>query len=655
MINKKNFIALSLCVMLILIYAVLYVNQGSASAYLTKIGIDKDETLRIYNAEHADTKLADNFYRDSDIFNDLQINKYVYHFTISENSKFFKKNYIYSIYPEFQTLKMPIEYAYMKVHGDKYGNFVSKEKLKLDKLGPIQINLVMNGKIFYWLIFGLFTILFACYFLPFAISKLQSYMRKVHQNNTIVAPPPHRSIFTYLFILYILSLSLFLISQYNMVSLEGDNWLMSAVYDSFYMPYNTTIGWQRGRHFADLFMSLSMRPFGEMLISLGMKPLHAFNIFASIFTLLFYGIFFIACSTFLWLLNNRRNFKMIFVLVSLMFLLIIDGRIDYVTTAAYIGSAGIALLVWLPILYFFIYQKVFRIGSNLYLQSSMLFFCVYMASFQTETSTLPIFGLTLLMSIYMYIFRKHFITSLYTYYHMGLVIVLVPIAFMLTMISGRGQTQIGVMEKTTFFENITYVWHSINAFSSCIVIAGFIYFLYLILCCIKNRQLETSIYFQVIALFVGLLGVIGLACIRVPGVWLEIMLIGLILSLRIVKFIQNQNALLCLCGNFIFVGFVFCAILQNVNILERNFVKYYNMNTQETLIALFQNAEKNQVKEIVLTPKDIAQMSLGLQSLSDDWRAWPNRDISAWMKRYYVKTYIPISVSSNDKTDNNKE
>ena len=438
-----------------------------------------------------------------------------------------------------------------------------------------------------------------------------------------------------------------------MVSLEGDNWLMSAVYDSFYMPYNTTIGWQRGRHFADLFMSLSMRPFGEMLITLGMQPLRAFNIFASILTLLFYGIFFTACSTFLWLLNNKREFKTIFVLVSLVFLLIIDGRMDYVTTAAYIGSASIALLVWLPILYFFIYQKVFRVGSSLYLQSSILFFFVYMASFQTETSTLPIFGLTLLMSIYMYLYRKQFVVSYYTYYHMGLFLILVPIAFSLTMISGRGQTQVDVMEKTTLFDNITYVWHTINSFSSCIVIAGFIYLIYLVICCVRQRSIEQTMYFQISSLFVGLLGVIGLACIRVPGIWLEIMLIGLILSQLLLKLIQNQNALLSWCGNFVFVGFIFCAILQNINIFERNFVKYYQANTQKTLIALFQNAEKTDSKEIVLTPKDIATMNLELQSLSDDERAWPNRDISAWMKRYYIKSYIPIRVSSNNEENNN--
>lgn len=437
-----------------------------------------------------------------------------------------------------------------------------------------------------------------------------------------------------------------------MVSLEGDNWLMSAVYDSFYMPYNTTIGWQRGRHFADLFMSLSMRPFGEMLITLGMQPLRAFNIFASIFTLLFYGIFFLVCSTFLWLLNNKKEFKTIFVLVSLMFLLIIDGRIDYVTTAAYIGSASIALLVWLPILYFFMYQKVFRISSNLYLQSAILFFFVYMASFQTETSTLPVFGLTLLMSVYMYLYRKQFITSYYTYYHIGLFLILVPIAFMLTMVSGRGQTQVGVMEKTTFFDNLIYVWHTINPFSSFIVIAGFIYLIYLAICCIKQRSLEVSAYFQISTLFVGLLGVVGLACIRVPGVWLEIMLIGLILAHLILKLAWNQNAILSSVGNFMLVGFIFCAILQNINIFERKFVKYYQTNTQDTLIALFKDAEKNNAKEIVLTPKDIATMKLELQSLSDDETAWPNRDISAWMKRYYIHSYIPIRVSSNHETDN---
>lgn len=232
--KKRLFLALSLCSVLILIYIVLYAGQGQGTASLTKIGIDRDETLKLYNSWHADTKLSNSFYSDEDIFKDSQIKKYVYHFTLSANSRIFRKNYIYNIYPEFNTMQNPIEYAYMQIHGDKYGSLVSSEKLKLDNIGPISINLVMNNKIFYWLIFGIFAILFICYVVPFVLRKIQLAMINILQPTlnklqplisknigqsstmTMIAPPPTEAPF-HIYLLYILShwrCSLYLIATW---------------------------------------------------------------------------------------------------------------------------------------------------------------------------------------------------------------------------------------------------------------------------------------------------------------------------------------------------------------------------------------------------------------------------------------------------------
>ncbi|MDY4399482.1 hypothetical protein [Helicobacter bilis] len=652
-VKKQFLIAMSICIILSILYVVLYSAQGNTTAYLTKININKHETIDLYNREHKDTKKFDDYPANEDIFLDTQIDKYVYSFVLSPNSKIFRKNFIYNIYPDFYNLHEDIEYAYMNTHGDKYGNLVSIQKIAEDSIGPVAIMRSMNDEVLSWLLISFVIVVFVCVVMPICVSKTQDYINKIYVNKNICnqytkiqafTPPP--PVYPYLFILYVILLSLFLVVQYGMVSLDGDNWLMSSVYDSFYMPYDTTIGWQRGRHFADLFMSLSMRPFGEMLVALGVSPIRAFNIFASFFTLVFYGMFFIGSSVFIWLCNGKQQFKTIFILVSLVFLLIINGRFDYVTTGAYIGSAGIALLVFLPILYFFMYKKVFLLSSNIYLQSGLLFFLVYMASFQTEPSTLPIFGLTLLLSFYMYWRRDNFGISCFTYYHMGLFLILVPTAFVLTMISGRGQTQVGVMEKTTLFGNMMHVFKEINAFSIFVVSVGLLYFIYLVVYCIKHAKITEILYLKIAALFVGLLGVVGFACIKVPGVWFEVMLIALVLILTLLEIANGDNIVKAWCSNFLLVGFVFCAILQNVNIFERNFIKYYNLNTQDTLISLFQHAETNNLKEIVLTPQDVETMLLSFQRLSDDERAWPNRDISAWMQRYYVRTYIPIRVSN---------
>lgn len=644
-IKRNMLFAVSICILLSILYVVLYLAQGDTTAHLIRININKHETISLYNREHKDTKRIDDYYTDQDIFLDDQIDKYVYSFTLSPDSKIFRKNFIYNIYPNFSVLGKDIEYAYMINHGDKFGNLVSTQKITENNIEAIPIIRSLNDNVLYWLFTSYVVILFVGVSIPICVNRIQNCVSGATCDARMgiqIIPPP---LYSYLFIFYILLLGLFLITQYSMISLDGDNWLMSSVYDSFYMPYDTTIGWQRGRHFADLFISLSMRPLGEMFVVLGMSPIRAFNIFASFFTVIFYFMFFISSSLFVWLLNAKKQFRLIFVLVSLGFLLIIDGRFDYITTAAYIGSAGIALLIFLPILYFFIYKKTVLLGNNIYLQSGLLFFFVYMASFQTETSTLPIFGLTLLMLLYMYWRRSSFAIPYFIYYHMGLFLILVPLAFILTMISGRGQTQLNVVEKTTLFENMIYVFREVNMFNMCIIVIGFIYFIYLVVHWKKKREITEVVYFKITVLFVGLLGTVGFACIKVPGIWFEVMLIALVLILALLEFATCTHVVKAWCSNFLLVGFIFCAILQNVNIFERNFVKYHNLNTQDTLISLFQYAEEKGLKEIILTSKDIEAMRLSIQRLSKDEREWPNRDISAWMQRYYTRTYIPIMVN----------
>ena len=207
-VKKQFLIAMSICIILSILYVVLYSAQGNTTAYLTKININKHETIDLYNREHKDTKKFDDYPANEDIFLDTQIDKYVYSFVLSPNSKIFRKNFIYNIYPDFYNLHEDIEYAYMNTHGDKYGNLVSIQKIAEDSMGPVAIMRSMNDEVLSWLLISFVVVVFVCVVMPICVSKTQDYINKIYVNKNICnqytkiqafTPPPPPYIRIYLF------------------------------------------------------------------------------------------------------------------------------------------------------------------------------------------------------------------------------------------------------------------------------------------------------------------------------------------------------------------------------------------------------------------------------------------------------------------------
>ncbi|WP_281650537.1 hypothetical protein [Helicobacter bilis] len=207
-VKKQFLIAMSICIILSILYVVLYSAQGNTTAHLIKLNLSKHETIELYNREHQDTKNVDDYYTDENIFLDTRIDKYVYSFVLSPNSKIFRKNFIYNIYPDFHNLHESIEYAYMANHGDKYGNLVSTQKIAEDSIGPVAIMRSMNDEVLSWLLISFVVVVFVCVVMPICVSKTQDYINKIYVNKNIYnqytkiqafTPPPPPYIRIYLF------------------------------------------------------------------------------------------------------------------------------------------------------------------------------------------------------------------------------------------------------------------------------------------------------------------------------------------------------------------------------------------------------------------------------------------------------------------------
>ena len=268
------------------------------------------------------------------------------------------------------------------------------------------INYILKIKINFIIILAVIILAILCIYLllPY-LNSIELSISIIENDNNLNFTNKILNIVFYIILFLIL---IIILSSQFIIPIKGDDWVMSSRY-GFYNIYEFGGSfWQRGRHFADMLMSLDMFPFGNILISFGIEPFYAFKISKAIFSLIYYCILGISLSLFIYILNDKRNYKIIF-LVMLLYILLISNFVIlyYVDVAAYIGTAGISILIWLPILYYFVYDEEFILGRNKILYYSIFTYLIYFATFSIEPSSLTIAGLSLFILIYYNIFNNY--------------------------------------------------------------------------------------------------------------------------------------------------------------------------------------------------------------------------------------------------------
>ena len=651
--NKNLFLKIYIPFVIIISVALIILQiLGSKNriGYLTDFSLNIERMLNLYDLENINNELDEEGLKNF-ILNNENITNYIYHFRIRYYDKTFRNNDIYGVYPDLSNLPDYMENAEMDGDGSPYGNFISdKKEISEDKID--NINYILKIKINFIIILAVIILAILCIYLllPY-LNSIELSISIIENDNNLNFTNKILNIAFYIILFLIL---IIILSSQFIIPIQGDDWVYSSNYPLYNIFKFSGSFWQRGRHFADMLMSLPMFPFGNILVSFGIEPFYALKILKAIFSLIYYCILSISLSFFICILNNKRNYKIIF-LTILCYIVLISNSSDlyYTNVAAYIGTAGISILIWLPMLYYFIYEKEFILGRNKILYYSIFTYLIYFATFTIEPTSLTISGLSLFILIYyINIDKKIFAENhsskpkKYIIFFLILFIISTAIAFLSTLFSGRGKTQIKVVDNSSLIDNIINAFADFGIFENFLILFAVIYIIFLISKFIKLKKISKIDYICFSVLFVTLLGIFGFSAIKLKtsNILLEFLLIFSVLLLKLLENI-NKKTVLSVISYFIIISAIVIMGMQIYvdynSLLQNKFHEDYKSDYK--LLQLFIEADKLGNREIILNKDDIKNYKLEIQRIANDSSKWPNRDISFWMYQYgYTKKLIKI-------------
>ncbi|MGL4986967.1 MAG: hypothetical protein ACRC5H_07515 [Treponemataceae bacterium] len=432
----------------------------------------------------------------------------------------------------------------------------------------------------------------------------------------------------------------------------GDDWGYATHGDVFYNLFNFTniYGWQRGRHFADILMSIAMLPFGRILYNLGVDALLAQKIAKSLVGTFFIFVQVTSLSYLVYFLNNKKNFKMIFSIITMISLYLFSYyRIFHFTiTAAYIASLGFSLLAWIPFAYYWSLQREFAFfKNNPIFASAVWIFILYCASFTIEQSSLAITGLSFFMIFYYILSAK---TSLiktkekipsYLLILLFVHIILTTIAFSINaLFSARGRWQKEIISESNIStaKRLSHVFLDQPLLISCIFVVGIIFVIFYISKFLKTKKITKEDYISFSFIFTGLLGVCAFSFIMASYTSCLIFIsVGILLS--ILNHAEKKSFMAIILAPTLLVFFI------NINLNRFSDSQFLKNDSDRYLVNMFIEAEKNNLEEIIISKEENNTVKdQGLMTESDFIF---NTSISSWMQKYeYTKKIIPIRVDS---------
>ncbi|ADK31314.1 hypothetical protein [Brachyspira pilosicoli] len=466
-----------------------------------------------------------------------------------------------------------------------------------------------------------------------------------------------------LFVIYIIILA-FIIFSINFVNgPNNDIFWYGTNYDIFYNIYDFKgYFWQRGRHFGDILMASYMRPFGTILINVfNIDPFKSLMITKSLFTIIYLFLTSFSVSLFVWTINNKKNYRLIFVLVSL-YICNYANINYYITLACYVGGFGFSMLIFYPMIYYFVYGKEILLFKNKNMNYMLYFLLLYFAAFSMEPTSTTLAGFSFFIILYLFIRNSNLFLdnninkpNYYILFTLILTIVLTLISFSLTaFFSGRGKWQSQRISNTTIMDSIINKFSSLAIFNKILILLGILYLVYLLFILLKNKKIIKEYYIYFSISFTALFLILFFYSIDAPTIYAQLILLFALFVIILLKNIHNKNIMFSLFSNFIIFFLIFTMSL--------NLLKYHDnmMRTYKTtfrdwniVIQIYKDAYNNNINEIVINKDDIENLKLGTifykppkkgYGYDDDPRTHPNAMLSEFMQRYYIDKYIPIRV-----------
>ncbi|SUW08828.1 Uncharacterised protein [Brachyspira pilosicoli] len=466
-----------------------------------------------------------------------------------------------------------------------------------------------------------------------------------------------------LFVIYIIILA-FIIFSINFVNgPNNDIFWYGTNYDIFYNIYDFKgYFWQRGRHFGDILMASYMRPFGTILINVfNIDPFKSLMITKSLFTIIYLFLTSFSVSLFVWTINNKKNYRLIFVLVSL-YICNYANINYYITLACYVGGFGFSMLIFYPMIYYFVYGKEILLFKNKNMNYMLYFLLLYFAAFSMEPTSTTLAGFSFFIILYLFIRNSNLFLdnninkpNYYILFTLILTIVLTLISFSLTaFFSGRGKWQSQRISNTTIMDSIINKFSSLAIFNKILILLGILYLVYLLFILLKNKKIIKEYYIYFSISFTALFLILFFYSIDAPTIYAQLILLFALFVIILLKNIHNKNIMFSLFSNFIIFFLIFTMSL--------NLLKYHDnmMRTYKTtfrdwniVLQIYKDAYNNNINEIVINKDDIENLKLGTifykppkkgYGYDDDPRTHPNAMLSEFMQRYYIDKYIPIRV-----------
>ena len=623
--------------------------------YLTDFNLNIERTLELNNLNDInesftiDDKLDKESIKNYLITND-NITNYVYQFRIRYYDKVFKNSDIYGVYVDLSNLPDYMKNAEMEEGGSPYGNFVSDKYLEYDD--KIEVSYKLSLKFRLYMILAILIIILIRLNFGYRLNNILNkyiYMPEnepqYNQKNIFRNINPYSVIFVLSFIF----LLLFIIFYGYITPIFGDDYIFATNYEIYNIYDFTGRFFSRGRHITDMLILLNMKPFGMFLMNFGIEPFWALKISQTIlYTAYFFFAFFLV-SYFIFIINNRKNFKMIFLIIApMIFYLFMKCEVAsfYVRVGAYVATVGSSILAWIPLAYYFVFDEempFFR--QNNILAISLWLPIIYFGTFVQEPSVWPLAGLTVFFIIYIIIklrfpniiYDNHadnlnskipFSIILLTVIHLSFTI----IAFILTMKSIRGQSQLSI---EFGFKNFKLMPRS--TYIEFILIIGAILLIYLFYNLIKNRKINKLQYMQISLILTGCIGILSFLYIRVYyGITLCLIFIFISILLELLKWYKDNKLIYS-------IMLVFLAVILYFELFLMYSSKAYNIKSKPDIIIhdLYVEAQRLGKKEIVIT-RDIDKYEDIKNYIPTNFEIY-NSYLSEFMQMYGItKDFIPI-------------